>query len=81
MDRKNAGRDVHCLCAVRWTWRCRGYEMIDNIARAARDSGVCSTETDLEPESMFWPAAVMVLACAAFVGICFLGAAAHAGVI
>lgn len=55
--------------------------MIDNIARAARDSGVCDTESDPEPESMFWPAAVMVLACAAFVSICFLGAAAHAGVI
>lgn len=49
--------------------------------RAARNSGVCSTEPDPEPESMFWPAAVMVLACAAFVGICFLGAAAHTGVI
>lgn len=54
--------------------------MIDNIARAARDSGVCDTETDPEPESMFWPAAI-VGAFAAFIVICFAGAAAHAGVI
>jgi hypothetical protein len=55
--------------------------MIDNIARAARDSGVCDTETDPEPESMFWPTAAIVGACAAFIVLCFFGAAAHAGVI
>ena len=55
--------------------------MIDNIARAARDSGVCSTEPDPEPESMFWPTAAIVGAFAAFIVLCFYGAAVHAGVI
>ena len=55
--------------------------MIDNIAQAARDSGVCDTETDPEPESMFWPTAAIVGAFAAFIVICFAGVAAHAGVI
>lgn len=55
--------------------------MIDNIARAARDSGVCSTETDPELESMFWPTAAIVGACAAFIVICLAGVGVHAGVI
>jgi hypothetical protein len=55
--------------------------MIDNIARAARNSGVCSTEPDPEPESMFWPTAAIVGAFMAFVVICLAGVAAHAGVI
>lgn len=55
--------------------------MINTIAQAARDSGVCSTDPEHEPESMFWPTAAIVGVFAAFVVICFFGAAAHAGVI
>ncbi len=55
--------------------------MIDNIARAARNSGVCSTEPDPEPESMFWPFAAIIGSCASFIVLCITGVAAHAGVI
>lgn len=52
----------------------------DCPVRAARNSGVCCTEPDPELESMFWPTAAIV-AFAAFIVLCFFGAAAHAGVI
>lgn len=57
----------------------------DCPVRAARNSGVCSTEPDPVPEDVFWPAAKIAaaigLAIAAAIGICTTGAKAIASVI
>ena len=56
--------------------------MIDNIARAARDSGVCDTEPDYDTTREDWVAAIkFTAAAAATAAAAFFGAAIHAGVI
>lgn len=56
--------------------------MIDNIAQAARDSGVCSTEPDYDTTREDWVAAIKFTACAAAtVAAAFFGAAIKAGII
>lgn len=55
---------------------------MNNIAQAARDSGVCSTEPDYDTTREDWVAAIKFTACAAAAVVAaFFGAAAHAGVI